>query len=72
MTEQGKVSINRQKFPKIVDQMRRYKMLIQKDRFIGYGCKEGHDDCVSCLASAVWGLKQGFAGNRDGLPLSYA
>ncbi len=70
MTEKGKISINREKFPKLINQMRRYKLLISNNKVVGFGCKEGHDDCVAALAQAEWGLKMNWVSSNDGVPLS--
>ncbi len=70
MTEQAKVSINKDKFPKLIAQMRRYKLIIKHGKLQGFGCVDGHDDCVAALAQAFWGLKQNWLSDPNGLPLS--
>ena len=69
-TEQNRFTINPDKFPKIVAQMKRYRVLLSKDRkHIGFGCKDGHDDCVAAVCQALWGMK-GWLRDENGLPLS--
>lgn len=69
MTEQAKVQINKDKFPKLIAQMQRYKMIVKNGKCIGFGCTDGHDDCVSAMAMADWGIKEHWIGEA-GLPLA--
>jgi len=74
MTERGGVRINRDKFPKLIGQMRRYKLIVSSTggKVIGFGCTDGHDDCVAAIAQAFWGLKHNWLPEPGGVPLSNA
>lgn len=71
-TERQQLSINEDKFPKLIEQMRRYRLIVKNGKVNGFGCVEGHDDCVAALAQAAWGIKEGWFSSEDGIALGYA
>lgn len=56
--ETAKLHINKDKFQELIAELRNYRVFVERSGQVTFGPRTGHDDYVSALAMAWWGIKQ--------------